>query len=118
MQASATKLDKNSKHVLTVGLLTLVLGFIAAYAIPGVGSTSSLNLMTAISIVIGAMLGAVATAHSKFANPLVNAIVSASVATLVTSMLYGAFGQQFSAVVGMVFVGSFLATFVSKKLYK
>ena len=118
MQTSATKLDKNSKHVLTVGVLTLILGFAAAYFIPGVGSTPSLNLMTAISIVIGAMLGAVATAHSKFKNPIVNAIVSAAVATLVTSLLYGAFEQQFSAVVGIVFIGSFLATFVSKHFNK
>lgn len=111
---SITKMDAAGKHIVVSGILTLILGLVAAYAIPGVGSVSSLNLMTALSIVAGAMIGAVATAHDKIKHPLIAAIISAGITTIVTSWLYQAFAQQFTAVVGIVFVGSFLATFLSK----
>lgn len=107
-------LDKAGKHILTVGLSTLILGLLAAYLIPGVGSPTSLNTWTVLAIMIGAMIAGLVTAHDKVANPIIHALIATGVASIVTSFLYQAWGQQFSAVMGIVAVGAFLSTLISK----
>lgn len=113
-----TKSGRVTKHILTMAALTVAFGVGSAWLLPGYISAAGLNPATVVAIFLGAMSAALVTAKVKIENLIATGLVGATVTTVITSVLYGAFGLGFDAVVGVVFGGAFIATIVAKRWHK
>ena len=120
MQRSLTQVDGRTKFLAGFAILTLVFGWIGSLILPAWINSSGLNFLTAFATFLGAMAGALVllVASRQVQHPLTQSLIGAVVVTIVTAMLYGAFQQAYSAAWAFVFFGAFVATLISRRLFK
>lgn len=120
MQNTGLTSKHSLKHGFVAGIVTILVIYGLGYAWPALSNGVQLNAGTLFAIFAGAMLGAMLVVKDLTKNLLFDGFIGGVAAVGTTSVLYLIMGaaSAMGALIGLLFVATFISTIVVKKMKK